>query len=193
MARVFVDPMIHSARLARAQWLILVSILAGIAAFLWGRWLLSEGGASVRLTLASTGLIAAAGGLGYYMQKRLRGVMKDRTWLEISDAGIRQMTPAGLVEASWDEVIEVRVGLHPSRTRMPDVIIVTPEGAINAYMRLVDRGKGLPEPSLLSPGRRFVHPGGEVREVTPWNSELVAAVKEHVPGDKIKEGVMLSL
>lgn len=193
METIFIDPMIHSRRIERVRMAGMALIPLLVVAALWVRWMTADKDPSIRFPMMITSMLVPALGLGYYMLKRYRQVLMERTWFSMSDEGISRMTPAGPVSATWSEVEEVKIGLRPSATRMPDVLIKTPGGYISAYMRWVDRSGPVPEPSLLAPGRRFYYPGGEVKDLESGNSELVAAISRHVPPEKIKQGVMISL
>jgi hypothetical protein len=193
MARVFVDPMIRSRRLELVQTLAFGGILFVFLIVIWIKYLVGGGSGAFRMSLMLSSIVAAAFGVGYYMLKRNRGVMIDRMWLSVDDVGIRSMTPAGIVEVGWSEVIEVRIGMRPSRNRAPDILIKTEGGYVSAFMRWVDESGTVPEPSLTSPGLRFINPDGDEYMLGPENSQLVAALKEHVAPERIKEGVMVSL
>jgi len=190
--RTFVDPMVHSDRPAAVQSAAFGGILLLLFIGLWVYWWIS--GAEVetaRLSMMLSGIVVAAFGIGYYMLKRNRGVVIDRVKLVIDDSGIKSENISGIVEFAWPEIDEVRISIRPSRNRMPDVIVRTRRGSLGVFMRWVDKDMPMPEPRLRAPGVKFVRPGGEEYVLTPENSELVKAIKEHLSPEKIKEGVIV--
>jgi hypothetical protein len=194
MERVFIDPVIHSRRIERFQSIAFAAILGLILAAVWFKWELSGGGKEgLRISLMMSSLVAAAFGLGYYMLKRTRRVMREHEFFVISDMGLRSERPDGVVAAGWDEIEEVRVGIMPSRNKTPDIMIKTKKGFISAFMRWTDRADKLPEPVILSGGRRFTAPGGEEFELTRANSRLLQALREWLPPEKFREGVLIGL
>lgn len=194
MERVFIDPMLQSSRVERAQFISLSAALLLAAGFFWLYWLGSGGPErGVQSPVLASSLVAPALGLGYYMIKRSRRSLLDRVWFSVSESGVKSMTPAGLLEAGWDEVDEVRIASRASRSRTPDILIRTSLGYAGVFMRFVDRDGLIPEPLLLKPGRGFRHPIEGVIELTPDNSQVVDALRRFAPADKIKEGVLISL
>ncbi|HUT52151.1 MAG TPA: hypothetical protein VM658_02050 [bacterium] len=194
MERVFIDPVIHSRRLERVQTMAFAAIMILLLAAVWIKWKLSGGGeAGLRLCLMMSSIVAAAFGLGYYMLKRTRRVMRDHVLFIITDSGVRSERPDGVVEAGWDEIEEVRIGIMPSRNKMPDVLIKTGKGYIPAFLRWTDRAGPLPEPAIRSAGRGFISPDGSEFLLTPENSPLLQALRERLPREKFREGVLITL
>ncbi len=193
MERVFIDPVIHSRRVERFQVAGMVMVAALVLGAFWMKWLLDDKDKPLHLPVMMSSVVAPALGVGYYMLKRNRRILMDTLWLRISDEGIKSSTPGGTVEIPWSEVERVRVGVKPSRSRTPDLLIKGRGGYVSAFMRWVDRSRPVPESSLLYPGRRFIYPGGERMDLCPENSGLVAAIKERVPAGKIEEGVLTTL
>ena len=192
MELVFIDPLIHSRRLERVQTAAFAAIMLLILAAVWIKWELSGGEAGLRLSLMMSSIVAAAFGMGYYMLKRTRRVMRDHVLFIITDAGIRSERPDGVVEAGWAEIEEVRIGIMPTRNKMPDVLIKTGKGFIPAFLRLSDRAGPLPEPAIRAAGRRFIGRDG-VFTLTPGNSALLQALRERLPPEKFREGVLITL
>jgi len=192
--RAFVDPMAHSSRLERVQVLAFGLILFGLVCAIWIKWYVGEGGEGpLRLSLMMSSVVVAAFFAGFYMMKRTRRELMARRLFIISDEGIRSLDIGGEVSVSWAEVLEVKIGTHPSRGRTPDVLIRTEKGSIGAFMRWRDKDRPMPEPSLISPGSRFIGPDGAEILVTPETSELVLALVERVPPDKVTKGVLISI
>jgi len=191
--RVFVDPLLFTSRTDRLRSGFLLVLLLGAATLFWVRWYTSHGEMSIMFPIIVTGLVVPLWGLGYYIQRVYKSVLKGEFYVKLSPEGLESMTPAGAVNVTWDEVKEVKMGLRPSRTSEPDLIIRTDKGYIKALMRMVDRDGTLPEPSLKSPGRVFCYPGGVRKTLTPGNSELVMAIKEYVSDEKFREEAFISL
>ncbi len=192
MERVFIDPVMHSRRLERVQTAAFAAIMLLILAALWVKWAISGGEAGLRLSLMMSSIVAAACGLGYYMLKRTRRVVRDHSFFALTDEGVRSERLDGVVVARWEEIEEVRVGIMPSRNKMPDVLIKTGKGYIPAYMRLADRAGPMPEPAIRAAGRRFTGPEGAF-DLTPENSPLLKALRERLPPEKFREGVLITL
>jgi hypothetical protein len=193
MERVFIDPVMHSRRLERVQMAAFAAVMLLILAALWVKWMISGGGeAELRRSLMMSSIVAAAFGLGYYMLKRTRRVMREHVLFAVSDQGVRSERPDGVVEARWEEIEEVRIGMMPTRNKMPDVLIKTGKGFIPAFMRFSDRAGPLPEPAIRAAGRRFTGPEG-VFMLTPENSPLLRALRQRLPPEKFQEGVLITL
>ncbi len=191
MTRKFVDPFHYSKRAERLQITVMAVLPVCLAGVFWIRWWFSKGEIPVTAPLIFTGLVAPAFGLGYYMVKRARVLIREQTWIEVDKEGIRSITPAGEVFVTWPEIREIEVGLRPSRNRMPDMRIKTGRGAITAFMRYVEWRPELPEPVLSAPGLRFTGEYGAY-DLSAANSELVAALRERAGPGKMREGVLIS-
>jgi hypothetical protein len=189
--RTFIDPLIHSERVGRAQLGAFIAILWLLVVGVWCWW--AAMGTGLRAPLMASSALAAGMGVGYYILKRTRQVLKAFVWFRVGDEGLVSMTPAGEVRVSWPEVREVQVGFRAARGRNADILILTAKGSLRAFQRWTDQAEPLPEPVLFSGGARMVGPDGRVTPVDPEHSPLLAALRERLPPEKIKPGVMLSL
>jgi len=194
MEQTFVDPVIHSRRIERfnvsAFGLVMLIVLGAV----WIRWYVGEReAAALRLSLMMSSIVVASFFVGYYMMKHSRRLLMDGVWFLTSETGFQSVTLAGVYESDWSEVLEVRIGMRPSATKTPDVWIRTADGNVGAFMRWTPKSPALPEPIVLSGGRRFIAPDGRKITLTPDTSDLVAAISKRVPEEKIKRGVITSL
>ncbi len=194
MEKTFVDPLLHSRELLSFQLALLMFFFGSALVALFTFWYFSGASPKKLLDYLIMGsIIIAAMGVTFYMLKRNRRAHADHTWFVVSEWGLKSKTIAGLIEAPWEEVEEIRIGGRPSSSRSPDILVRTRQGYIYAMMRWMESSAEIPEPVLLKPGRAFRYSNGEEICLSPESSQMVTALREHAPPGIIKEGVLITL
>ena len=189
----FADPVTLSRRVEKIQILTIASVFLAVAIVSWIRWFFSDGSIALQIVLLINAALLAAGSLVYYMSARVRAVLREHSWFEISEEGVVSSTPTGIVQMKWDEVDKIQIGDKPSKTKSPDIMIRSGSGQLGIFMRWVDKSDPIPEPVIWSPSSRYRYPDGKIIELSPDNSAMVLAIKRFAPASLIEEGVIISI
>jgi hypothetical protein len=193
MKNCFIDPVTHSRRVERIQLSTMTLVFLSIIVFSWIRWFSSDGKIPLQIILLVSAGTLGAGSVVYYMTTRVRMVLREHSWLEISESGVVSSTPTGIVEMKWDEISKIQIGKKPSKTKSPDIMIRSGFGQLGIFMRWVDKSGPIPEPVIWSPSSKFLYPDGKTVLLSPDNSGLVSAIKRFAPETLIEEGVLISI
>jgi len=144
----------------------------------------------VRILLLMAGILAAGYGLLFYLLKKFR----DEIWLKVDSEGLLWHYLNKQVTVRWDQVREVRFGKGPwSWPNAEAIVVKTDAGRMWLTLKMVDRGNPLPEIAFrwLKRGYQLKQADGTLVEATPETSEVLAALKAHLPAERFQQGWFL--